>query len=308
MTGSRRALLRGIASLVPGAVLAGLSGTVAGVGADSTPVPEPRGTDGGGTTLTATVDPSVHGIVGVPPSVDPLTTELRSRYPSIDPVRFGTLSTSLRIDGDRIVSGAAVAEGEFDGAALRSDLTADGVDIAGVPSISDPVSVPETPYAVGVDDTSIAVGYGPTTEGAVAHADSALRRGPSRDEGTPAALTGDIVSYATLGAGTRSYLLDHSDGSVAGLDDVLRAAEAFGVSLDVGEGRSDLRYGIVADPGALSAGDLWEFASRLADPDASIDFGSVSRHGRLLAVDATVETDRLWAAHERLFGSLSTDA
>ncbi len=302
MTRSRRSLLRGVATLLAGGLLGGLSGATAGATPGPTPLFAAERGGKKGTTLAATVDPSVHNVIGSPPTVDPLVEELRSRYPSVELGRFGALSVGIRLEEGRVVGGAAVAEGAFDRAALRSDLAADGVALAAASGRPGAVSVPETPYAVGVGDASIAIGYGPT---AVSDADSALRRGPSRGDGIPAAFTGDAVTYATLGSGTRSHLLDRSDESVAGLDNVLRAAEAFGISLGVGEDQSDVRYGIVADPRALSTGDLWTFVSRTAAPEASIDVGSASRHGRLLVLDVTVETDDLWAVHERLFRSLS---
>lgn len=297
MTGSRRSLLRGAAGLVTGGVLGSLPGTAAGVASGAAPSREAKGE----TAVTATIDPSVHGAVGVPPGVEQSMRELRSRYPSIDPTRFGALSAEVRLDGDRVVGGAAVADGAFDTAALRDELVTDGDELAAdVGEIT--VSVPETPYVVGVTETSVAVGYGSTDRTAAARADAALRRGPSRPERIPAALAGDAVAYATLGDRTRSHLLDRADREY---DGILRAAEAFGVALDVGGDRSGIEYGVAADPGSLSAEDLWELASRAAEPESSIDVGSVSRRGRLFVLEATVGTDDLWPAHERLFGSLS---
>lgn len=297
MTGGRRSLLRGAAGLVAGGILGSIPGTAAGVTSEPAP---PRETEGE-TAVTATIDPSVHGVVGVPAGIEPSITKLRSRYPSVDPARFETLSADVRLDGDRVVGGAAIAEGAFDAAALRAELAADGTELA-TDVGETAVSVPDTPYVVGVAETSIAVGYGPTDRTAAARADAALRRGPSRGERIPTALTGDAVAYATLGDGTRSHLLDRGDPRC---DGIVRAAEGLGVALDVGDRRSEISYGVAADPGALSPGDLWELASRTVDPEPSIDLGSVSRHGRLFVLEATVETDDLWPVHERLFGLLS---
>ncbi len=310
MSNHRRTLLRGVAALATGGSLAGLLGSAAAAPPEPTTLHDDRLTTGAETTLTATIDPSVHGVVGVPSGIGSVMERLRSRYRSLDPARFGPVSVSAGIDGDRIAGGCALADGAFDEEEFRAELEAEGCFEDGNGD-SDTVSVPGTPYAVAIGGSTLAVGYGDSETAASAHAESAVSSSRSAG-GPPSVLDGDAVSYATLGSGTRSHLRDRIDtagiggsGAAEGFETVLAATEAVGVALSTEGSRCGVQYGAVADPESVSANDLWTLATRTADSEAHLDIESVSRHGRMIVVDATISADRLWGAHERLLGRVS---
>jgi len=303
MSGHRRTLLRGVAALAAGGSLAGLLGSAAAAPPEPTTVHDGRLTAGAGTTLTATIAPAIHGVVGVPSAIEPALKRLRSNYRSLDPARFGPVSVSLGIDGDRVAGGCALAEGAFDEDEFRAELGSEGRFEADSDR-SNTVTASGTPYAVGIAGSTLAVGYGQSKAAATAHVESAISNGRAGN-GAPDALDGDAVSYATLGSGTRSHLRERVSDSIGGFETVLASAEAFGVALSAEGSRCNLQYGVVADPESVSANELWTLATRTADNEAHLDVESVSRHGRMIVVGATVRAEQLWAAHERLLETVS---
>lgn len=308
---SRRGLVRGISSLAVGGVLGALPGTTAAAPPEPTSFHATGRTADTGTTLTARLDPTLPGTVGLPAGVGAIRADLRDRYPSIDPAAFGPVSASAGIDGDRVVGGCAVAEGPIDDEfrQVLSPAGSEAFDDAGFGTGFEHGSVPEPGYAVGVTDSTLAVGYGRSDAAAIDHAASGARYATGNagaDRVAPAEFSGDAVAYVTLGDGTRSRLRSRADGSVDGLDALLGAAEAFGVAIEAGRTESRLRYGVVADPSSLSIEQVQSLAKRAIDGhERDFDVEAVSRHGQLFVVEAVVGTDAIRRAHGAVLGALS---
>ena len=215
---SRRGLVRGISSLTIGGVLGALPGTAAATPPDPTSFHATGRTADAGTTLTARLDPALLETVGLPASVGAIRSDLRDRYPSIDPAAFGPVLTSTGIDGDRVVSGCAVAEGPVNDEFRQalSPASSEAFDDAGFGTGFEHGSVPEPGYAVGVTDSTLAVGYGPSDAAAIDHAASGARHATGNagaDRVAPAELSGDAVAYVTLGDEARSRLQSRRVGS-----------------------------------------------------------------------------------------------
>lgn len=304
----RRGLVRGVSALALGGALGLSAATATAAPPEPTPFHATGRTAGAGTTLTARVDPSLPGTIGLPAGVGSIRSDLRDRYPSVDPTAFGPVSASVAIDGGRVAGGCAVAEGSID-AGFRRALSPAGAAFDGTEAGDgfEYGAVPKPGYAIGVTDSTLAVGYGRNDAAAVDHAASGARRaaGGAGADVAPAALSGDAVAYATLGDGTRSRLRSRADGSVDGLDTLLGAAEAVGVAVEAGRTESRLRYGVAVDPSSLSVGEASDLARDVAGDGTAIDVDDVARHGRLLVVESTVGTDALWRAHGESIEALS---
>ena len=310
----RRSLLRGVAAVAAGGTLTGLFGT----GSASAPAPDALydadRAAGADTTIAARVDPAIRARVGLPSPAKRHWANFRERHPSLDADQFGPVSASLAVEAGRVVGGCAIADGDVDGETLKTELTARGAErfgdtpTAGGGGFERFTHAPSS-YAAAVGESRVVLGYGRGVDEALAHVDAAIERGAYRSPGSvadesSAGLTGDAVSYATLGGETRSRLLDRLDGS-SGFEAVVRAAEALGVALSVGDRRSHVQYGVAADPGALSARDLWDLLTQVSGREESLDIESASRHGRMIVVEAAVETADLWSAHGRVIGSIA---
>ena len=304
----RRGLVRGVSALALGGALGLSAATATAALPEPTPFHATGRTAGAGTTLTARVDPSLPGTIGLPAGVGSIRSDLRDRYPSVDPTAFGPVSASVAIDGGRVAGGCAVAEGSID-AGFRRALSPAGAAFDGTEAgdCFEYGAVPKPGYAIGVTDSTLAVGYGRNDAATVDHAASGARRaaGGAGADVAPAALSGDAVAYATLGDGTRSRLRSRADGSVDGLDTLLGAAEAVGVAVEAGRTESRLRYGVAVDPSSLSVGEASDLARDVAGDGTAIDVDDVARHGRLLVVESTVGTDALWRAHGESIEALS---
>jgi len=304
----RRGFVRGISALALGGALGASSATATAAPPEPTPFHATGRTADAGTTLTARFDPALAETIGLPAGVGSIRSDLRDRYPAVDPTALGPVSASVGIDGGRVAGGCAVAEGSIDAGFRRALSSAgDGLDDVGAGDAFECGAVPEPGYAIGATDSTLAVGYGRTDAAAVDHAASGARRVAGRGAGdvAPAALSGDAVAYATLGGGTRSRLRSRAGDSIDGLDTLLRTAEAVGVAVEAGRTESRLRYGAVVDPSSLSLGDASDLARDVAGDGTAIDVDAVSRHGRLLVAESTVATDALWRAHGASIEALS---
>lgn len=304
----RRGLVRGVSALALGGALGLSAATATAAPPEPTPFHATGRTAGAGTTLTARFDPALPGTIGLPAGVESIRSDLRNRFPSVDPTAFGPVSASVAVDGGRVAGGCAVAEGSID-AEFRRALAPSGEAFGGSEAGDgfECGAVPEPGYAIGVTGSTLAVGCGRNDAAAVDHAASGARRAAGNAEGdvAPAALSGDAVAYATLGDGTRSRLRSRASDSIDGLDTLLGAAEAVGVAVEAGQPESRLRYGAVVDPSSLSVGNASDLARDVAGDGTAIDVDAVSRHGRLLVVESAVATDALWRAHGTSIEALS---
>lgn len=307
---SRRTVIASLGSTIVGGAVVGLAGTAAATPPPATALHDEARTDSAGTTLSARIDPAVRGTVGLPDALEPVWSDLTDRYPAVDPDRLGPVSTSLALEGDRVTGGCAVANGRFDGGELRTELEAAGARPTGTVAIGG-VAVerfvrPGRPYAIGLTDSTIAVGYAKRETAALSHLESAVRAGPyAAGDAAPAPLDGDAVAYATLGSGTRSALSKRTAGTVEGIDAIAGNAEALGVAIEPGPRRSRLEYAVAADPTSLSPEELWRFARRATAGEDALTVESVSRRDGLFVVAASVATDALWDAHRPVADGLS---
>lgn len=304
----RRTLLRGLAALTTGSVLGFFSSTAA---ADPKPSvlynPDHDGSEE--TIVTARIDPAIRDVIGVPDAGTPMWNDLTARYPSIDAGTFDSVSVNICLEGETVLSGCAIAKGQFDIEAFRRELTNQHARAFGAGSgWSDRFVLPRSPYGIGITETTLAVSYGQTDTEALSYVDTVNKSGygtHGEHSVAPAALEGDAVSYATLGSRTRSHLLDRIDDSQTDIQTVLRNTEATGVALTVDPTRSRIEYGFVTDPTSVSASDVSAVAGRLLGDNDSLGVESVTRSGRMIVVEAAAESPTVWNVHEQLLGSVS---
>lgn len=309
----RRTLLRGVATIATG----GVFGSVLGVGSTVAAEDPNEGAsqrtrrDDADTTVVTSVDPSIQDVTGIPSAVEPFWMDLTSRYSSVTVDDIESVSGEFAIRNGSIRGGRAVLRGTFDRRALgqtlqERDAVSLQTDVTQRSDSMDRFVLSDEPSAVGVANSAILVEYGPTTEVAVARLNQSIDCGADQctaiiTETVPLELTGSMIGYATLGSGTRSRLLERFHDAPEGIDAILRHAEALGVALEADARRSTLRYGVVADPDSLSRRSLWDVTTHAVDGDDTLAIESISRHGRLLIVETTVETSGMWTTHERLF-------
>jgi hypothetical protein len=113
-------------------------------------------------------------------------------------------------------------------------------------------------------------------------------------------LDGDAVAYADLGTTGRRRLRTSLASAPDGLAAVVEAASAVGAALRVADDAARLRYGAVVDPDRVSVETAADALAGLDDLDASMSEVSLSRRGRTLLADVTVDAATLWASHARV--------
>ncbi|AHG00699.1 hypothetical protein HALLA_04810 [Halostagnicola larsenii XH-48] len=306
-----------------------------------------------GTTVTASVDRSILDITGVPEGVRAPFNDLRQQYSSVSLEDIGRVSASATLDGETITGGCAVATGSFDRRAIRTEareyglrevdssgsehrmetdanqrrVTGTGSSTTTTPTTDAPAATvdrlvaDDVPYAIGVDDSTLYVGYGRGETDARTHVDAALETtgsGQSRSSETnaaasadygslPSLLSGHAVACASLDSATREALCDRLTDAPDSFRSAIEAARATGIALQAGSTQSRLRYGIVADPNRLSVDTVMDIVAEATSGSGSLENDGVYRDGWTFVLDATVETEELWAAHEQFLGSKSVD-
>lgn len=349
---SKRSLLRhalavagvgAIASGTAGAAPNARSASVAQYGYDAGAVADAE------TTAIASVDRSVLDVTGLPEAARAPFEELRRRYSSVSLEDVERVSASAAMDGETITGGCAVATGSFDSRAIRAEARAYGlheVDSSGdhrlrtdgaqqgmagtgsstttTPTTDDPatadrLAAEDKPYAIGLDDSTLSIGYGSESADARTHVDAALVAGDrSRSSeadldlnetygSLPSLLSGHAVACASLDSSTREALCDRLSDAPEAFRSAVRAARATGVALQAGSTRSRLRYGIVADPDRLSVDTVIDIVSQATSGSGSLENEGVYRDGWTFVVDASVETEKLWTAHGSFLASGSDD-
>ncbi|AEH36742.1 hypothetical protein [Halopiger xanaduensis] len=331
---SRRSLLRTVTGLVTGGTaLFGAAGAAArSAGADASDGGNARGA----TTVAFEANRTAIRSAGRPATLAPVVETLERRFE----YGFGTLSladfasvsgTGRVADGD-LVGGTVVATGSIAADAVGSILRRRGFVAVGERNGVDRYAARDGPFAVGVADSAVVVGYetqqngravagrsddgSPFTNG-LARVDTVVRqsnraaavRGPaSASSGSPAAAvgavldeagSGDLTVTAALDAGTRAQIRSVLADGRQSLAPILERAAALGASVSVdpeGDGRSEITYGLVGDE-ALSVTTVREGLEDLAtDAAAGIDSVSVEQCGQGVAVNADVATESLLEA------------
>lgn len=313
---SRRSLARNALALVCGGFLSTGVGTA--TRSRSTPTTgryDASVVSDAATTAVTAVDPTVVDVAGVPDPIDSIVTDTRARTRSISLGDVEYVRGSVAIDGTAIAGGCAAAVGSFDTQAVEAELRDHelGFTSAGSrrPDNADAEQfvAADGPYAVALESSTLRVGYGRTRARAVRHLDAALTdgsRGQHRSRAStasygslPSLLDGDAVAYADLGPKTRSVLTERAADCSESLAAVVEAASAIGCSLRVGSTRSRIRYGIVTGPSRLSRETIDALVDEATTGDPSLAETRIYRNGRTIAVDASIETPSLWAAHEQ---------
>lgn len=353
---SKRSLLRhALAVAGVGAIASGTAGAAPSTrstaelggqyGYDATAVADTE------TTVTASIDPSILDITSVPDGVRPAFNDLRQQYSSVSLEDIQRVNASAALDGETITGGCAVATGSFDRRAIRTEareyglhevgssehrmatasdkkrVTGTGSSTTTTPTTGtasatvDRFAADDMPYALGVDDSTLYMGYGRGKTGAQTHVEAALETtgtdqshssetnaDASADYGSlPSLLSGHAVVCASLNSATREALSDRLADAPDSFRSAIQAARATGIALQAGSTQSRLRYGIVADPNRLSIETVMDLVAEATSGSGSLENDGVYRDGWTFVLDATVETEELWAAHKQFLGSKSVD-
>lgn len=304
----RRTLLRGLAALTTGSVL-GFFGSATAATPTPTTLYNPTHSDSAKTVVTARINPTIRDEAGVPEPIAPLWDDLTAQYPSINAGTFEPISANLYLNGETVLSGCAIASGEYDTDSFQRELRNQQARAFGAGAgWTDRFVFPNSRYAVGITGTTLAVSYGQTSEEALSYVDATDQNDYGTHRGNsvaPAALEGDAVSYAKLGSRTRSRLLERIDDSRTDLKAVLRNTDSAGVALTVGSSQSRIEYGFITDPTSVSVNDVSAAARRIVGDDGSLGVESITREGQMIVVEVTAETATLWDVQEQLLGAVS---
>ncbi|MDJ1432860.1 hypothetical protein [Halostagnicola sp. A-GB9-2] len=356
---SKRSLLRRAIAVAGGGLIASGTAGAAPIGGSSSTAQRHRqnGYDASAvvdaeTTVTASVERPVLNVVGLPGPVGNALTDIRQQYSSVSLEDIQRVSASAAIDGETITGGCAIATGSFDSQAIGAQArehgltdvestddehrmeagphqqraTGTGSSRSITPTTREPETVDrfaaaDSPYAIGVDDSTLYVGYDHGETDARTHVDTALEMNADRQSrptqsGTvaganygslPSLLSGHAVAYASLGSDTRRSLCSRLTDAPDAFKSAIRAASAAGVALQAGSDRSRLRYGIVADPNRVSAETVRNIVTEATTGSQSLESDGIYRSGNTIVFDATVETDALWASHGQFLGIEDTD-
>ncbi|GAB3676162.1 hypothetical protein [Halopiger thermotolerans] len=338
---SRRSLLRSAAGLVAGGTaLFGAAGGAAARSADA------DARDGESTRGAATVALEANRTAiqsaGQPATISPVVETFNRRLGLGHGYGFGALSLADvasvtgtgRVADGGLVGGTVVATGSIAADAVGSILRRRGFAAVGERKGVDRYATRDGPFAVGVTDSAVVVGYetgrqgrpiagrsdgGSPSANGLARVDTVVQRsnraaavrGPaSARNGSPAAAvgavldgdgneTGDLTVTAALDADTRAKIRSVlADGRHSrSLTPILERATALGasVSIDPDAGQSEVTYGLVGDE-ELSVATVRERVEGLATDADGIGSVRVERRGPGIAIDADVATGALLEA------------
>lgn len=305
---NRRTILRSALALATGSALVGTAGSESASSVDGVLAPFDAGSVADAeTTVVAQVNPQAFDRVELPSGVETRLSSLRNRYDSLSASALGPARGSVALTGAQIVGAGVVVDGDFERSAVASELTAGSFSPAEgqAPDEVEVYRSKSAPYAVGLDTDTIAVGYGPEAVSPVAYVravfDSASAAS-TRLTSMAKAIGGRSRAVATFGRKTRSRTIKRIPSETSGLADIVAEATAFGVGIDVTEGRSTVTYGVDIDPAAVSADTYWDLITRSANRAEGFELGSVGQDGRTIVVRGTVPTDGLWSVHAELIG------
>ncbi len=305
---SRRSTLHSVLALLTGSALAGTAAGRASSSATEWPPYDPGHRSGPETTIAMALRPEAVSRAPLPNPVAGRFHALADRYGAVSVDDFGSIRGALAVDETRIVGGGAIATAAFDTDDLVAELTTNSF----VPIEADEESLryyrSETaPVALGVDDSTIAVGYDATDRAPDSHVKAVAGGESTADQAgshrrIAASIDAGSLATATLGSATRSRLLDRIPGHNETVASVIRAASGFGAGLEVGRDRSTLTYAADLDVDALSLEAVWDLTTTSTEASATFDLNRLDRRGRIFLAQGTVRTDQLWAAQEDLFG------
>lgn len=333
---SRRSLLRTVTGLVTGGTA--LFGATGGAAARSADADASDGENTRGGTVAFEANRTAIRSAGRPATLAPVVETLERQFE----YGFGTLSladfTSVsgtgRVADGALVGGTVVATGSIAANAVGSILRRRGFVAVGKRNGVDRYAARDGPFAVGVADSAVVVGYetkrnGRTTAGrsdggssftnGLARVDTVVQRsnraaavrGPaSASSGSPAAAVGtvledgnensDLTVTAALDAGTRARIRSVlADGRRSrSLAPILEHTAGLGASISVDpdeNGRSEVTYGLVGDE-ELSVATVREGLEGVATDADGIGSPRVEQRGDGIAVNVDVATTALLEA------------
>lgn len=329
---SRRSLLRTVTGLVTGgAAVFGTAGSAAARSGDAATARFETGKRGAA-TVTLEANRTAIRSAGRPAMLAPVVETLERRFDGVSLADFASVTGTGRVAGGALVAGTVIANGSVDADAVRSTLQRRGFAAVGERNGVDRYVTRDGPFAVGVADSRLVVGYdgrqnggtnagqvdgqsvqtnGLTRVDAVARhsnrAASAVRGSASAHNGSAAAAVetvlnetgnGDLTVTAALDAGTRAQIRSVLADGRQSLAPILEHAAALGAALSVepnGNGWSEVTYGLVGDE-ALSVATVREGLEGLATDADGIGSVRVEQRGDGIAVNADVATAALLEA------------
>lgn len=335
---SRRTLLTRVATLAVGGSLASLGTATAHATADSS-----RSSDVAldATALTATVDPALLSVTGLPTAAVPLYSDFRRRYESVSLADVDRLAGTAIASGTRLLGGAGTARGSFDVREVADELQANGDferaergdEQRDTAKLTGPrwraerrddnrsnsrrqendsngqVLFRENPATVvGVEPSRLDVTHGQERAHAADHFRTARRQSAtavaSERSATELAriLRGDAVAHVALGDKTRERLLAELPGAARDVANVVRATRSAGVAIRGGTDQIDLRYALSFDPMALSTTTVDDLLADLTASEAAT-LVDVHRTRGTVVADVSIRTPSVWRVHERLIGA-----
>lgn len=275
------------------------------------------------TTVSFTLDTSILGTTGIPPTVAPRVATLMWRYDSLSLDDVATLSGRAQFDGARVPAGHALARGSFDTDGLRTDLreneprftatasNAQSRSDRGAHTHSQESTTRREEVTRFVDQNA-----GETIELSAGHVGVARGNsgvaslqsqhaglsptGQSATDDLAGVLGGNAVAIGTIAPPVKRYLhrrLSHLSEAAHTLLDAIRGG---GIGIRVGQSETTLRYALAVDETATEAdfdAILDEFTSY-----SSVSIADTTVEQSRWVVDGTVSTPSLWESHERFLG------
>lgn len=333
---SRRTILTRVATLAIGGSLASLGTATAHATADSS---SDDALDA--TVLTATVDPALLSVTGLPTAAVPLYSDFRRRYESVSLADVDRLAGTAIVSGTRLLGGAGTACGSFDVREVADELQANGdferaergdeqrntTESTGPrwraerrddnrsngrrqnDDSNGQVLFRESPATiVGLEPSRLDVTHGQGRAHAADHFRTARRQSATAVAGERSAtelagvLGGDAVAHVTLGDKTRERLLAELPGAARDVATVVRATRSAGVAIRGGTDQIDLRYALSFDPRGLPTTTVDDLLADLTASEAATLVGVHRTRGTIVA-DVSIRTGSLWRVHERLVGA-----
>ncbi|UWG47557.1 Uncharacterized protein HSRCO_1273 [Halanaeroarchaeum sp. HSR-CO] len=308
----RRSVIRTTVALVTGSALAGTASSASSQAETDDIFPYDAGREvGAATTIGVRVDP---GVANAIPQKDPFHSRLsmlEQRFESVTLESLGLARGSLAVEGERVVGGGATIDGEFQKASFETDIEAASFEYIGRSSPSEPrnyayYQARRHPYAIGVDDSTVVLGFGDTSDQALSHAKAVNSTTSTKTTDAHNAMARSLgttsLATASLGDQTRSALRNRLPDGATRTQSLLETATQFGCGIDVDGDRSNLRYGVEFDPDVMSIETIMDLASQSADRTSALDLESIERDGWTVIIEASSPTSAIWEVHEALLG------
>ncbi|MFC4543022.1 hypothetical protein ACFO5R_13925 [Halosolutus amylolyticus] len=306
---TRRSFVGAMAGFAGGAL--GLVDRVRATGTRRRDRSRGRRTVRSGTTIAGTATRSAVRAARVPDGLGPHVNAIEERVPAVGLDQCDGITGTATVSAGRLLAATAVATGSIETDAVRREYrTRRGV--TGETRNGTERFVTDDGLAIAPIDGSLVVSYAADgAEAALARLDATLdtRAGRpasiARQGGTAleSVLGGDAVVTADLGDGTRRRLRNRLDGAVGPLPTVVGAADELGMAVEIqSTGRTNVTYGIVADPARLSIDTVRSVIREAETGPETVRDVRLRHSDRIILVDAAVALDDAVAAHAEAIG------